>query len=182
MSSEQIPHDDDIKKTDLWLRIDGLRSVVESHVAGLSYQIDTVKLHAAKEIGSLAEANKQFIDNASRMLADTIKQARASMDDSVKNEIKRFEGKLDEFKRTLDSRLAMLDSRVDLRVQAEIKENLAYFAARANELTSTVEEFKKSLTNAITKTQLETNSKIGQMDKLFKSVKEKFAALAEIVK
>lgn len=161
--ADPIPPEDDIRKTDLWKRIDYNRDVVESHKGEVLFKLQTVidelktqvdhlnsehSLLMQKKMSEVENWLGSFRSNQNKTLSDTINEIHSI-----------FKKNLGDF----ESRLKELRESISTIVAGESSELFAEAERRIARLEEGFASFTSNVNEAISKYQVETRTKVGSL-------------------
>lgn len=131
------------------------------------------------------EVYKKIDDSSlsfSKETKDSLTNAKKELEIVQTNAISGIQAKVTDMRRYVDTRLSGLDEATIKKAEVTVGNILSDLTSKAKEMEIALEACRKETSEAMTRFQSETMSKVSRMNDLFSGVQSKFSLIAESLK
>lgn len=169
----KIPEERDIRKQDLWKRIDDARDANAAESKDLSNRIDGIEQKISSKIDAAIEKGLKEVDAARQKLVSLLSEQIKLL------EVRAKDG-LDDIKTLADGHMKLVDKRngefratVSGEIATQVKAQYSAILAAVKEVEGEMEAYKRDLSAGIAKTLTDNTDRLAALSKKVQDIEDR---------
>jgi uncharacterized protein YPO0396 len=171
--SDIIPPEDDITKRQLWERMDSIRAAIESHKGEIIYKMDTVRENVKSDVGNLNSEHNLLILKKMGEINDWLKTFKTDVSRTDSNSATEIRKLLKDHVAQVDLRIKEISDSIGGIVKVEAENLFSDAVKRISILEEKYAIFASAMNDAISRFQVETRTKVGDLKHLAERIVSK---------